>query len=89
MFNFAVLMSTEWLHHNYRFNTLHDSLAWLDNHEGALRWFVGFNLVSLRMISFAMDYHWAALKTPAEVSKKKRKKALTRLRPRSATRARR
>ena len=34
---------------------------WLDNHRGVFPWFRLFNLVVLRMISFNMDRHWAAL----------------------------
>lgn len=35
--------------------------VWLDNHRGLFPWFRLFNLVVLRMISFNIDRHWAAL----------------------------
>ncbi len=36
-------------------------LAFLDHFRGPLRWHISYNLLMLRMISFAMDWHWARL----------------------------
>jgi D-alanyl-lipoteichoic acid acyltransferase DltB (MBOAT superfamily) len=35
--------------------------AWLDSHRGALRWHICYNLTVLRMLSYALDLHWARL----------------------------
>jgi len=58
--NMAILVSNE-LHDGYRWATLSSSLRVLDGdaYNGLLRWHVAFNLSTLRMISFALDYHWA------------------------------
>lgn len=45
----------------YRFSLLHDSLGALDSMDGMLSWEVSFNFSVLRIISFALDYHWRAL----------------------------
>lgn len=44
----------------YRFADLSAGLAWLDQHRGATRWQLHFNLVLLRLVSFNLDSHWAA-----------------------------
>ncbi|GJP43643.1 hypothetical protein CLOM_g3083 [Closterium sp. NIES-68] len=36
------------------------SLAFLDAHRGVFRWEICYNLLLLRMISFGLDYYWAA-----------------------------
>eukprot|EP01062_Namystynia_karyoxenos_P026982 TRINITY_DN20811_c0_g1_i1.p1 TRINITY_DN20811_c0_g1~~TRINITY_DN20811_c0_g1_i1.p1 ORF type:complete len:646 (+),score=172.40 TRINITY_DN20811_c0_g1_i1:79-1938(+) len=41
------------------FQGAHPALAWLDDHRGAYRWHVGWNMVQLRLISYAMDYREA------------------------------
>lgn len=33
-------------------------LAWLDVHRGVFRYHVCYNMVVLRMISYAVDQHW-------------------------------
>ena len=40
------------------------SLSFMDRHRGMLRWHTHYNLLLLRMISFAADYHWALLRRP-------------------------
>ncbi|GLC54156.1 hypothetical protein PLESTB_000829800 [Pleodorina starrii] len=41
------------------FAQISPSLASLDRHRGLLRWHIHYNLVVLRLISFAADMHWA------------------------------
>ncbi|CAI7885689.1 unnamed protein product [Closterium sp. NIES-53] len=36
------------------------SLSFLDAHRGVFRWEICYNLLLLRMISFGLDYYWAA-----------------------------
>ncbi|KXZ51701.1 hypothetical protein GPECTOR_11g150 [Gonium pectorale] len=41
-------------------------MAFLDHHRGLLRWHIHYNLLVLRLISFAADLHWArAARRPA------------------------
>ncbi|KAJ1947550.1 glycerol transporter [Kickxella alabastrina] len=57
-YNLAVLFANE-SYKGYEFGRILESLAWLDQHRGILRrWDVTFNITMLRMVSFAMDYHW-------------------------------
>ncbi|KAJ1949253.1 glycerol transporter [Linderina pennispora] len=58
MYNLAVLFMNE--HYDgYEFGRISPALAWLDGHRGILRrWDVTFNITMLRMMSFALDYHW-------------------------------
>ncbi|XP_078431508.1 MBOAT (membrane bound O-acyl transferase) family protein [Wolffia australiana] len=57
-FNVAILMLTR-IYEGYAFSSLGSSLAFLDSYRGTFRWQICFNLVTLRMISFGCDYHWA------------------------------
>ncbi|KAJ2803268.1 glycerol transporter, partial [Coemansia helicoidea] len=58
-YNIAVLFANEY-GDGYSFGHIHPALAWLDAHRGVLRrWDVTFNITMLRMVSFAMDYHWS------------------------------
>eukprot|EP00386_Alphamonas_edax_P000417 GDKI01001285.1.p1 GENE.GDKI01001285.1~~GDKI01001285.1.p1 ORF type:complete len:575 (+),score=135.99 GDKI01001285.1:57-1781(+) len=57
VFNVGILFLNE-AYHGYSFAMFSPSLAWLDDYGGVTRWSVSFNLVTLRMISFNMDYHW-------------------------------
>eukprot|EP00879_Flechtneria_rotunda_P009496 GHRR01009939.1.p1 GENE.GHRR01009939.1~~GHRR01009939.1.p1 ORF type:complete len:537 (+),score=91.15 GHRR01009939.1:293-1903(+) len=43
------------------------STAALDQHRGMLRWHIYYNLLLLRMISFACDYHWQVKKVPGRL----------------------
>ncbi|KAJ2684604.1 glycerol transporter [Coemansia spiralis] len=57
-YNMAVLFANEY-YRGYQFGHMSPSLAWLDEWRGVLRrWDVTFNITMLRMVSFAMDYHW-------------------------------
>lgn len=71
LFNLGLLMSSEWFHHTlFKFSTLLGPRgAHLDDLGGMYRWYVGFNLVTLRMISFSLDYHWALGKNGGEARK--------------------
>ncbi|KAJ2541819.1 glycerol transporter [Coemansia sp. RSA 1853] len=57
-YNMAMLFSNE-RYKGYSFAHIAEPLAWLDEWRGLLhRWDIMFNLTMLRMVSFAMDYHW-------------------------------
>lgn len=44
----------------FAFASLSPSLAWMDEYHGLLpRWQINFNITMLRLVSFALDYHWA------------------------------
>ncbi|KZV94160.1 hypothetical protein EXIGLDRAFT_824417, partial [Exidia glandulosa HHB12029] len=60
-FNLAILFANE-LNDGYRFAALHPSLAPLVRcAEGHVpRWHVTFNFTMLRLVSFNMDWYWAA-----------------------------
>ncbi|KAF9790369.1 MBOAT-domain-containing protein [Thelephora terrestris] len=59
VFNALVLFANE-TYSGYRFASLHSSLEFMDNIQGAYpRWHVSFNITMLRLVSFGMDYHWA------------------------------
>ncbi|EMD33382.1 hypothetical protein CERSUDRAFT_108172 [Gelatoporia subvermispora B] len=63
VFNIAVLFANETCD-GYRFANLHPSLAALDSIDGIYpRWHVSFNITTLRLISFNMDYYWACRRT--------------------------
>ncbi|OCH89613.1 MBOAT-domain-containing protein [Obba rivulosa] len=63
VFNAAVLFANE-TYDGYVFASIHPSLAALDSIEGIYpRWHVGFNITTLRLISFNMDYFWACRRT--------------------------
>ena len=38
--------------------------SFLDQHRGMLRWHIHYNLLMLRMLSFAADLHFARIKRP-------------------------
>ncbi|KAJ2393295.1 glycerol transporter [Coemansia sp. RSA 2559] len=57
-YNMGMLFANE-NYRGYEFGLIAERLAWLDEWRGILRrWDVTFNLTMLRMVSFAMDYHW-------------------------------
>ncbi|KAJ2359468.1 glycerol transporter [Coemansia erecta] len=57
-YNIAMLFANEH-YRGYSFARIAPPLAWLDAWRGLLpRWDIMFNLTMLRMVSFAMDYHW-------------------------------
>lgn len=47
------------VYEGYSFSNFGQQLAYLDSFRGTFRWHVCFNFVTLRMISFGYDYHWA------------------------------
>ncbi|ORX99060.1 MBOAT-domain-containing protein [Basidiobolus meristosporus CBS 931.73] len=58
LFNIVVLFANE-RYHGYKFAMLSESLAFLDQYSGVFRWYILFNITTLRMISFNMDYYWS------------------------------
>ena len=59
IFNVAVLFVNE-MYQGYHFGTFRAELAELDAFGGLLpRWEILFNITTLRLISYNMDYHWA------------------------------
>lgn len=51
----------------FPFKLFGPSLAFLDQHRGMLRWHIHYNLLLLRMISFAADYRWHVNQKPGRV----------------------
>ncbi|GFR42506.1 hypothetical protein Agub_g3297, partial [Astrephomene gubernaculifera] len=43
----------------FSFHAVSPSLSFLDHHSGLLRWHIHYNLLILRLISFAADLHWS------------------------------
>uniref|UniRef100_A0A1D1XRT0 Putative membrane-bound O-acyltransferase C24H6.01c n=1 Tax=Anthurium amnicola TaxID=1678845 RepID=A0A1D1XRT0_9ARAE len=58
IFNISILLSNR-ICEGYAFSSIGQSWAFLDNYRGTFRWHICFNFVTLRMISFGYDYHWA------------------------------
>ncbi|KAI3445500.1 hypothetical protein Pfo_002165 [Paulownia fortunei] len=58
IFNLSFLVCNR-IYEGYRFSSLGERWAYLDNFRGTFRWHICFNFVVLRMISFGFDYHWA------------------------------
>eukprot|EP00877_Chromochloris_zofingiensis_P001841 jgi/Chrzof1/11658/Cz06g04030.t1 len=52
------------LHEGWPFAMISPSLAFLDQHRGLLRWHIHYNLLLLRMLSFAADLHWMRIRRP-------------------------
>ncbi|XP_031473930.1 membrane-bound O-acyltransferase gup1 isoform X1 [Nymphaea colorata] len=57
-FNILVLLCNR-VYEGYSFSWFGEGLAFLDGYRGTFRWQICFNLVILRMISFAYDHYWA------------------------------
>lgn len=51
----------------FPFAALGSAFAVLDQHRGMLRWHIHYNLLLLRMISFACDYRWQYQKQPGRL----------------------
>ncbi|KAJ2556401.1 glycerol transporter [Coemansia sp. RSA 1933] len=73
-YNMAMLFANESFR-GYEFGRMVAQLAWLDEWRGLLRrWDITFNLTMLRMMSFAMDYHWRRCQdhvmTPREIDRR-------------------
>ncbi|KAM5544772.1 hypothetical protein V8D89_001670 [Ganoderma adspersum] len=48
------------MHQGHKFGTFHPQLAFLDAWQGIYpRWYISFNITTLRLVSFNMDYYWA------------------------------
>lgn len=45
----------------YHFSAIHASLGALDSMDGMLSWEISFNFSVLRIVSFALDYHWRSV----------------------------
>eukprot|EP00249_Psilotum_nudum_P010949 c22868_g1_i1 orf=188-1798(+) len=60
LYNLVLLISNR-VYEGYLFSSFGESVAFLDNYRGVLRWHIGFNFVMLRMVSFGIDYHWTIL----------------------------
>ncbi|KAL1928870.1 hypothetical protein VTP01DRAFT_2656 [Rhizomucor pusillus] len=59
IFNLGILFANEYCKGYYFSSLLGESFAWLDEYEGIQqRWYILFNFVMLRLISFNMDYYW-------------------------------
>ncbi|KAI8998116.1 MBOAT, membrane-bound O-acyltransferase family-domain-containing protein [Gaertneriomyces semiglobifer] len=58
IWSIAVLFANDkW--NGYSFGAVFPALSWLDEVQGInMRWWVTFNISTLRMISFTMDYYW-------------------------------
>lgn len=51
----------------FPFKLFGPNLAFLDQHRGMLRWHIHYNLLLLRMLSFAADYRWHINQKPGRV----------------------
>lgn len=61
IFNIALLFLNEWCHGYLLGNLLGPGYRWLDLSYGGImpRWEVHFNITTLRLISFNIDYYWS------------------------------
>lgn len=58
-YNIVILFANDY-YQGYPFHSLASWLSPLDKYQGLLpRWHIGFNVTTLRLISFAMDKYWA------------------------------
>ncbi|CAD6929356.1 unnamed protein product [Tilletia laevis] len=58
-FNIGVLFLAHWTE-GLPWKLLGTSFAWLDAYTGLLpRWYINYNISMLRLVSFALDCHWA------------------------------
>ncbi|XP_074349938.1 membrane-bound O-acyltransferase gup1-like isoform X2 [Apium graveolens] len=58
LFNLTFLLSNR-IYSGYSFAVFGNQWAYLDKFQGTFRWYICFNFVVLRMLSFGHDYHWA------------------------------
>eukprot|EP00164_Ancoracysta_twista_P009693 GFYU01014429.1.p1 GENE.GFYU01014429.1~~GFYU01014429.1.p1 ORF type:complete len:569 (+),score=149.51 GFYU01014429.1:143-1849(+) len=57
--NCALLYYVVQYHETINFHNIDPTLAWLDEYKGFnIRYHTSYNLLTLRIISFSMDYHW-------------------------------
>ena len=58
-FNVGALFAVHW-NDGFEFSHISSALSFLEVFKGLLpRWQINFNITMLRLVSFAMDYHWA------------------------------
>lgn len=58
-FNIGTLFAVHW-NDGFEYSKLSPALEFLEVFKGLLpRWQINFNITMLRLVSFAMDYHWA------------------------------
>lgn len=63
--NMVILFANEKFD-GYQFSALHPDLGALDDIKGVYpRWHVTFNITMLRIVSFALDYHWRSAPSPS------------------------
>lgn len=63
LFNVGVLFTNE-LFHGYKYGAIVPSLRYLDSFSGIYpRWHIIFNITTLRLLSFNLDYYWSCTKT--------------------------
>lgn len=60
-FNIGALFAVHW-NDGFEYSHISPALSFLEVFKGLLpRWQINFNITMLRLVSFAMDYHWAAV----------------------------
>ena len=58
-FNIGLLFANDHFE-GYPWVRLSPILAWMDEYQGALtHWFVHWNIMTLRLISYNMDFYWS------------------------------
>ncbi|KAN0065646.1 glycerol transporter [Thecaphora frezii] len=58
-FNVGSLFAIHW-NDGFKYAAIWEPLAFLDQYQGLLpRWQINFNITMLRLVSYAMDLHWA------------------------------
>lgn len=58
-FNIGALFAVHW-NDGFEYSRISPALGFLEVFKGLLpRWQINFNITMLRLVSFAMDYHWA------------------------------
>lgn len=61
-FNVLTLFAVHY-YDGFQYGDIAESLRWMDDWTGLLpRWQINFNISMLRLVSFALDYHWSQLK---------------------------
>ena len=64
-FNIATLFAVHW-NDGFEYSRISPLLSFLEGFKGLLpRWQINFNITMLRLVSFAVDYHWAKCEADA------------------------
>ncbi|SNX87280.1 probable GUP1 - Multimembrane-spanning protein essential for proton symport of glycerol [Melanopsichium pennsylvanicum] len=64
-FNISMLFAVHW-NDGFEYSHMSPTLSFLEVFKGLLpRWQINFNITMLRLVSFAMDYHWAKVEANA------------------------